>query len=323
MGKAKGGKAALAATTASNTTAPGKAKGGGGLLKTVGASAGSGSARPSSPTGRPAPSSDPRCQKLVDTHSRVFWEEGSDRPAGLRRATSVDLAPDQADYIIAVHNLLSPFECAQLVAAVDAVPLNEASRSDLQPRKNEAFLNRESLAFSDASLSDRLFSRLRSFIPLVDGRAAARLQEPMRYYLYRKGHRFGQHVDVSRCEKDEATGEELVSEYTLLIYLNGERGGGGGGDCDDDDDDGDGDGGAGNEEGSESNPLLQGGETVFHASARRVLCSVPPRQGTALLHAHGRRCLMHEGCEVTKGLKYVLRTDVMFKSSSSSVGVIN
>ena len=40
-------------------------------------------------------------------------------------------------------------------------------------------------------------------------------------------------------------------------------------------------------------------------------------QGAALLHGHGERCLLHEGCEVTSGVKYLLRTDVLFAAPPS------
>lgn len=53
------------------------------------------------------------------------------------------------------------------------------------------------------------------------------------------------------------------------------------------------------------NTNFEGGQTSF-----RKLFSVIPEQGKALLFAHSLR---HEGREVDKGEKYVLRTDVMFK----------
>lgn len=37
----------------------------------------------------------------------------------------------------------------------------------------------------------------------------------------------------------------------------------------------------------------------------------PPRTGTALLFQH---LLVHEGCVVRTGVKYVLRSDVMYRS---------
>jgi len=53
------------------------------------------------------------------------------------------------------------------------------------------------------------------------------------------------------------------------------------------------------------NTNFEGGETSF-----RNLFSVIPESGKALLFAHPLR---HEGKEILEGVKYVLRTDVMFK----------
>ena len=58
---------------------------------------------------------------------------------------------------------------------------------------------------------------------------------------------------------------------------------------------------------------LVGGDTVFHATAKTECARVSPEAGMALLHAHGRRCLMHEAEEVRRGAKYLLRADVMYR----------
>jgi predicted 2-oxoglutarate/Fe(II)-dependent dioxygenase YbiX len=49
-----------------------------------------------------------------------------------------------------------------------------------------------------------------------------------------------------------------------------------------------------------------GGATTFHDFD----VSVRPRRGTALLFQHR---LLHEGCVVTSGIKYALRSDVMYR----------
>ncbi|CAI7899624.1 unnamed protein product [Closterium sp. NIES-53] len=59
---------------------------------------------------------------------------------------------------------------------------------------------------------------------------------------------------------------------------------------------------------------LVGGETVFYVGARsQESFEVSPEVGMALLHRHGARCLLHEAREVKAGIKYVLRSDVVFK----------
>lgn len=40
--------------------------------------------------------------------------------------------------------------------------------------------------------------------------------------------------------------------------------------------------------------------------------SVAPAAGLALLHAHGDDCLEHEAAAVERGVKYILRSDVVF-----------
>lgn len=45
----------------------------------------------------------------------------------------------------------------------------------------------------------------------------------------------------------------------------------------------------------------------------RKLAAVAPRPGLALLHKHGEHCLDHEAAEVRSGVKYVLRSDVVFE----------
>jgi len=57
------------------------------------------------------------------------------------------------------------------------------------------------------------------------------------------------------------------------------------------------------------NDNFQGGDTTF----RKL--RIQPRQGMALVFLHS---LYHEGSEVTQGVKYVLRTDVMYRLDSST-----
>ncbi|CAO3622107.1 unnamed protein product [Cunninghamella echinulata] len=47
---------------------------------------------------------------------------------------------------------------------------------------------------------------------------------------------------------------------------------------------------------------LKGGETCFYKNHD---------DGLALLHRHGQHCLLHEALEVTQGVKWVLRSDVL------------
>lgn len=101
---------------------------------------------------------------------------------------------------------------------------------------------------------------------------------------YGVSQRFGKHVDGSHDVPGVGT-----TGYTVLFYLSG--------------------GGRavkGLKEG------VKGGETVFWDDGRK-LAAVKPAAGRALLHLHGDDCMEHEGAAVTAGVKYILRTDVVFR----------
>ena len=63
----------------------------------------------------------------------------------------------------------------------------------------------------------------------------------------------------------------------------------------------------------------KGGETVFHPDPPNKRQAPPPSivaelsVGMALLHRHGKDCLLHEGREVTEGEKWVIRSDLCVK----------
>lgn len=69
----------------------------------------------------------------------------------------------------------------------------------------------------------------------------------------------------------------------------------------------------------------QGGETVFYpeplptgknkkTQRQPDPIVVSPETGMALLHKHGRDCMLHEGKEVLAGEKWVIRSDLCVSS---------
>ncbi|SCV01438.1 LAME_0G16226g1_1 [Lachancea meyersii CBS 8951] len=105
---------------------------------------------------------------------------------------------------------------------------------------------------------------------------ATGLNPQIRAYRYEKGHKFAKHYDSSFKVPNSGT-----TRWTLLIYLTG-----------------------GNQ--------LVGGDTVFYSAQEGEATAVHPEVGMALLHKHGDDCLLHEAKEVFKGVKWVLRSDVVF-----------
>ena len=160
---------------------------------------------------------------------------------------------------------------------------------------------------SDATeLAQRIYQRLTSssILPLVHQETATLYNRSsyasvgcnpnLRLYKYLPGHSFGKHVDG--CDTVDTMGQ---TEWTVLIYLS---------EC-------------------------QGGATRFYTTSsfssgrqqRKNSSSsssnnnhhynsvaYEPKVGSILLHLHGDHCLEHEGETVRGGIKYVLRTDLVF-----------
>ena len=142
-------------------------------------------------------------------------------------------------------------------------------------RRGEARRRNGRFAETSEAFARRLFERARvarTFAFEMDD--AAGLNPNVRVYRYREGERFGAHVD----ERVTALGRR--SKYTALYYLGGED--------------------------------LEGGATIFYDEFGDERCRVRPKIGRALYFRHGADMPEHEGEEVRRGTKYVLRSDVLF-----------
>ena len=74
------------------------------------------------------------------------------------------------------------------------------------------------------------------------------------------------------------------------------------------------------------NDDFEGGGTAFYTPSREVgsidAHTVAPRQGSVLVFPHGEAAsLVHEGCFCKRGVKYIIRTDVLYSIPSHSVKV--
>ncbi|KAK7014966.1 hypothetical protein R3P38DRAFT_2998686 [Favolaschia claudopus] len=189
--------------------------------------------------------------------------------------------------IILVDDIFSAAECKSFVKFIDSLPL------ELTPPKKRGEAERHNHRFSITSpdfaknLHTTIAPHLPPFIPAKTGkgsgipRKAHSLNSNIRVYKYTPDQYFGPHYDDD-C-RDSITGAK--SEWTLLIYLTGVQDG------------------------------VEGGETLFYQNEKditRDVIKAPLVRGTALLHRHGRECMLHEGSTVVRGVKYVLRSDVMF-----------
>ena len=176
--------------------------------------------------------------------------------------------------LFTVPLVLSDEECEGFIRCAETRGLENQGSGG--PAKGEAFRDNERLADHNPFLAEMLWQSGMSELfrdIVVGGKVAVGLNPNIRLYKYGQGQRFGPHYDESvRMDGGGRT------EYTLLVYLSGG---------------------------------LDGGETVFY-ERKRVVAQVAPVAGMALFHIHGARCLLHEAKAVSKGLKYVLRSDVVF-----------
>ena len=187
------------------------------------------------------------------------------------------LEDDEGDAMLVAEPILTRDECASWIAWGES---NGFALEKHAATANIAHRDNGRLAIESVDVAQAIFARLQPWVPLeVAGRRAIGCNPNIRLYRYEVGQRFGPHIDQAN-----RLGGGAVTEFTVLLYLN---------------DDG-----------------LEGGETIFHgieaAEGDASTLRVAPRAGAVLVHAHGTRCLTHEGAAVTAGVKYLLRTDVAY-----------
>ncbi|KAG8638446.1 uncharacterized protein LOC110630950 isoform X2 [Manihot esculenta] len=196
--------------------------------------------------------------------------------------------------LFTVQSFLTSAESKSFIKAAESVGF--LHQGSLGPTKGEAYRDNDRISVNDPVLANivwesglnKLFSDIK-----IRGKVAVGLNPNIRFYRYKAGQRFGRHIDES-----VDLGDGKRTHYTLLIYLSGDSKARTKHDPNDSKD-------------SSLEPLV-GGETVFYGSRNGVVAEVAPTEGMALLHIHGDKCMLHEARNVTKGVKYVFRSDVVF-----------
>jgi len=176
-----------------------------------------------------------------------------------------------------VRNVLSKEECEALINEAEKIGFSDAPLSTYGgPVMDKDVRNNTRVMIEDRSYCDRLFRRLRRFIPdrVHDSWSAVSLNERFRFYKYEPGQYFNKHYDG--CFARSATERSFI---TCQVYLNDTFTGGATRFFD---------------------PRLPGG--VYDAV---------PVQGSAIFFRHAG--WLHSGSEVERGTKYIIRTDVMYR----------
>lgn len=222
----------------------------------------------------------------------VVFEEGKWGPV---ERTDVPGVPGA----FVLSNVLTCAECDQLRNLSEAMGYTEDAPVSLGRRIRR---NENCVWIADDSLWRPVWSRVVSHMPpRIAGGGPAGLNQRWRLYKYGRDDTFRMHTDGSwpgsavdprdgRLARD-AFGDRW-SQLTLLLYL----------------DPIDGDGG------------YDGGETTFWVpdatsdGREGELVSVRVPQGGALAFFHGEHplSLLHEGSLVTRGVKRIVRTDVLY-----------
>lgn len=221
-------------------------------------------------------------EPLWGNAARVEAYAFSDAPASLVK--DIERQVTLSDHRFLVHDFLSEKECEFLinVAQPHLVPLDDHFPENYR-RSSRAM-------FKARTLANELFQRLlplfrrEDFLgkePLCFGHSGVwyphSLNECIKFNSYKPGGFFAPHRDGPWIPS-----EDMASIYTLLVYLNDD---------------------------------FEGGETEFvqhpvgQRESRQPTGYVVPKTGTALIFNHDA---WHSGLPLSKGTKYVLRTEVIF-----------
>ena len=141
-----------------------------------------------------------------------------------------------------------------------------------------------------------MFDRVKSLLPTeMCGGNLIHLNSRWRIYRYNAGTVYRPHIDGAWNGSGIVDGKyvsdiydgNVTSRLTFLLYLNDD---------------------------------FEEGGTTFYSPSNKIDCvvaqSVAPIQGSVLCFPHGSGVehvgLVHEGSAVTKGVKYVMRSDVLY-----------
>jgi hypothetical protein len=179
------------------------------------------------------------------------------------------------DDVFVIDDFFTVSECAAAITHGEALGFEEASVNTIGGSRMRKDIRDNSRAmFDDHSIAAHFFERARPFLPEVLRRNWRIVGFNERWRYYR--------YDVGERFKPHYDGSVRRSEVertflTFMVYLNDD---------------------------------FLGGETKFYFLREDPYLEVRPVTGQALVFAHER---LHEGAELLRGRKYVLRTDVFYR----------
>jgi hypothetical protein len=176
-----------------------------------------------------------------------------------------------------LSNVLSAAECKFLIDEIEKIgfqPLNETN--SLEIRNNTRYCK------IDEKLANTMFNRIKAHVPStiqIDHTTwqVCGLNEMLRFCKYKPGQFFKRH-----CDGQFQRNENEKSLFTFMVYLN-------------------------------DIPNDCGGETRFYdfiKSENIVTAQFQGQTGYAIIFDHD---ILHDGNELQKGVKYVLRTEIVYR----------
>ncbi|KAF9433336.1 hypothetical protein BGZ76_009600 [Entomortierella beljakovae] len=205
--------------------------------------------------------------------------------------THLDLKPyisrqRQHENIVAftLQEILTPQECQSLIdrsesIGYDIALVNSSSGAGVH---YPGYRDGHRCIIDDPTVAAELWTRIKHHVPAIyKNRPVIGMNERLRFLKYGPGDQFRAHMDGEYRRTD---GSGHVTKITVQFYLNQ--------DC-------------------------QGGATSFleermaasddDDAARKL--AVNPKTGQVLVFQHD---LVHEGSKVTQGMKYVIRSDILY-----------
>ncbi|KAJ8602873.1 hypothetical protein CTAYLR_010630 [Chrysophaeum taylorii] len=201
--------------------------------------------------------------------------------------------------VFVLHNVLTASECEAIVATSEAMGYTEDAPVSLGRNVRQ---NENCVWIVAPATNDKIFERARPLLPpriefpRLTLEPVVGLNRRWRLYKYSESDVFKVHADGAWTGSGLDTNGNLVADIydgtcfswlTFLIYLNDD---------------------------------FEGGTTSFFkrqegGDVAAAVFAVKPRRGSVLCFFHGHHPLspLHQGDIVTSGVKYVARTDVLYK----------
>ncbi|KAI1759010.1 hypothetical protein GGR53DRAFT_515207 [Hypoxylon sp. FL1150] len=203
-------------------------------------------------------------------------------------------------FAMTIDNVLTQKECEDLLKLFrppdNNWPLADVRTDDGSYKVDPDFRFSGRISYTSQPLADRLFARIRPLLrDIVDLKASeitrwnpikqqwriSRLRDELHFLKYGPGQYYKPHCDLQSIDRDMHE-----SFFSVILYLNG---------------------------GCDGNDVVEGGATRFandfeNPGAGKL--DINPKAGRLLIYQ--QRFLYHEGVEVTKGTKYVMRGSLMY-----------